>query len=205
MTIIWIAVAFLSGSCMFSYWLGQIARINLKSTGDGNPGAINLWKAAGFPLGLAGIALDFMKGYLPLAFLIESDYIHSYEMVPIAVAPILGHAFSPFLKGKGGKAIAVTFGVWSALTRFEISLIYAVILLILLAAARLINKGKPSTSETDGFHVVLGMLLISIYVYWRSYSSVIICFGFCNFLILLYTHKNEIITLFKRRFSFRSK
>jgi glycerol-3-phosphate acyltransferase PlsY len=32
------------------------------------------------------------------------------------LAPILGHAFSPFLGFHGGKALACTFGAWSALT-----------------------------------------------------------------------------------------
>nr|WP_322785336.1 glycerol-3-phosphate acyltransferase [Carboxydothermus ferrireducens] len=36
----------------------------------------------------------------------------------MAVAPVLGHAFSPFLRFKGGKAMAVTFGVWSAIEKF---------------------------------------------------------------------------------------
>jgi glycerol-3-phosphate acyltransferase PlsY len=39
-----------------------------------------------------------------------------WEIVPVAISPILGHAFSPFLKFKGGKAVATTFGVWSGLT-----------------------------------------------------------------------------------------
>ena len=61
MTIVWTVCAFLSGSFMFSYWLGLIAKKNLKTVGDGNPGALNLWKAAGYKLGIVGIILDFYK------------------------------------------------------------------------------------------------------------------------------------------------
>ena len=34
----------------------------------------------------------------------------------IALAPIVGHAWSPFLKFKGGKALATSWGVWIGLT-----------------------------------------------------------------------------------------
>ena len=36
-------------------------------------------------------------------------------LVAAALAPIGGHAFSPFLGFRGGKAITVSFGVWTAL------------------------------------------------------------------------------------------
>jgi len=36
-------------------------------------------------------------------------------LVPVALAPVLGHAFSPFLGFRGGKAVAVTFGIWTGL------------------------------------------------------------------------------------------
>src|SRR5690554_7504903 len=34
----------------------------------------------------------------------------------IAIAPVAGHAFSPFLHFRGGKAVASTYGVWLALS-----------------------------------------------------------------------------------------
>src|SRR5690606_14820148 len=111
----WTALAWLSGSLMFSYWLGCLKRRNLREVGDGNPGGVNLLKAVGIGWGLAGIALDFLKGYVPLVLLLWNGAVTGYELVPVAIAPVLGHAFSPFLKFQGGKAIAVTFGVWSAL------------------------------------------------------------------------------------------
>ena len=197
MTAVWIVLAFLSGSCMFSYWLGLLARKNLKTVGDGNPGAFNLWRAAGYKFGMAGVALDFLKGYLPLALVKENGYVRHEDIVFVAIAPILGHAFSPFLKFKGGKSIAVTFGVWSALTRFEVSLVYAVILALLIVVARTINKGKPTSSEADGFQVVFGMLLVSVYLYERAFPSEIIWVWFGNFVLLVYTHRHELSVFVK--------
>ncbi|RKP46764.1 glycerol-3-phosphate acyltransferase [Cohnella endophytica] len=192
------AGAFLSGSLMFSYWLGLLARKNLKDVGDGNPGALNLWKASGYRLGIAGIALDFLKGYLPLMFVSGSDYAQGYSIIPLALAPIAGHAFSPFLRGKGGKAIAVTFGVWSALTGFEVSLAYAMILALMTAVARLARRS--GSAESDGLQVVSGMLLLFVYLYIRMFSSAMLWVWFGNFTVIVYKHRLEMRTWVKRAF-----
>lgn len=199
MTIVWTVCAFVSGSFMFSYWLGLIAKKNLKTVGDGNPGALNLWKAAGYKLGVVGIVLDFLKGYLILLFVLGNEKIQGYSMISIALAPIIGHAFSPFLKGRGGKAIAVTFGVWSALSSFEVSLAFAVVLAILLSAIKVINRGKSTSTEADGLQVVVGFLLVGIYLYMRDYSSAILWVWLGNFLLLAYTHRYELAVYLKRR------
>ncbi|MUG88106.1 glycerol-3-phosphate acyltransferase [Paenibacillus timonensis] len=192
--ILWLAVAeFLCGALMFSYWLGKAARKDLKHVGDGNPGAFNLWRAAGYRWGLAGILLDFLKGYVPLAFLVESGMLGlDYGMTIVAAAPILGHAFSPFLKFKGGKAIAVTFGVWSALTRFEAALVYAVILAVLLAAFSFYKKGKYASREADGLQVVAGMALLSIYLLAAGYSLAIWGVWLVNLLVMAYANRQSI-------------
>ncbi|MGO4270693.1 glycerol-3-phosphate acyltransferase [Paenibacillus sp. TAF58] len=198
MTIVWTVCAFLSGSFMFSYWLGLIAKKNLKTVGDGNPGALNLWKAAGYKLGVVGIVLDFLKGYLILLFVLGNEKVQGYAIISVALAPIIGHAFSPFLKGKGGKAIAVTFGVWSALSNFEASLAFAVVLAALLSAIKVINRGKSTSTEADGMQVVVGFLLLGIYLYVRAYSSAILWIWLGNFLLLAYTHRNELVVYLKR-------
>ncbi|MCD9020275.1 glycerol-3-phosphate acyltransferase [Cohnella silvisoli] len=192
MIVWWTAVAWLSGSCMFSYWLGRLARTNLKAFGDGNPGALNLWLAAGYKFGIAGIVLDFLKGYVPVLLVMDYGLVEGYGIVPVALAPIVGHAFSPFLRFKGGKAIAVTFGVWSALTRFEVSLIYAIILALLLLLGRALNNGKPVSTSADGFQVVCGMLFVSVYLYTRGFPSAILWFWLGNLLLLAYTHRREL-------------
>lgn len=198
MIILWTAAAFLCGSFMFSYWLGRVLNHNLRMEGDGNPGAVNLWRAAGHWYGLAGIFLDFLKGYLPVALLVNSGTVTGYGLIAIGAAPILGHAFSPFIGWKGGKAIAVTFGVWSGLTHFAGSLALAVILAILQVVIRMFLRGRPLTAQMDAFMVVLGMLLLSIYVFWADYGPEIHWFWLCSSLLLVLTHRREFLVMVRR-------
>ncbi|MEC0266248.1 glycerol-3-phosphate acyltransferase [Paenibacillus anseongense] len=196
MTIVWTACAFLSGALMFSYWLGLLARHHLDHIGDGNPGALNLWRAAGYRIGLAGIILDFLKGYLVLVwilgFSLDTTRVQGYALIPVALAPIVGHAFSPFLKGKGGKAIAVTFGVWSALTKFEASLALAVILAVSVAVTKLATRGRPTSSSADGLQVVIGMLLLGVYLYIGGYVEAIMWVWLGNAVLIAYKHRKEL-------------
>ncbi|WP_217598088.1 glycerol-3-phosphate acyltransferase, partial [Cohnella sp. GbtcB17] len=84
-----------------------------------------------------------------------------------SLLPVLGHAFSPFLRGRGGIAIATTFGVWCALS-FVGALAYAVILAILLLGGRLSRGTKKESAEADALQGVLGMLLLFVYALARA-------------------------------------
>jgi len=199
MILIWTFAAGLSSSLMFSYWLGRIARHNLNNVGDGNPGAINLWKAAGFPLGLAGIVLDFAKGYVPVLLIAHNGLAPHGQIVPVALAALAGHAFSPFLRGKGGKAIAVTFGVWSALTGFEASLVYAVVQALLIAIVKFVFRSRITT-ETDAFQVVFGMVPLGFYLYARGFPEPLLWVWLGNFLLLFYTHRQALLSFYRGHF-----
>lgn len=190
--LIWMAGAFVSGSLMFSYWLGLARNQDLRDVGDGNPGAINLWKAAGAGFGLAGIALDFLKGYLPVLLWLRADLPADYTLALVAAAPVLGHLFSPFMKFRGGKGIAVTFGVWSALTAFRASLALAVMLLVLHIVFKRSARGKAAPSDADGFQVSLGLLLLPAYLYVAGYPAPIHLFWLLNFVLILYAHRHAV-------------
>jgi glycerol-3-phosphate acyltransferase PlsY len=116
--VIWTAIGFLLGSIPFSVILGRaLLGKDIRQYGDGNPGGTNVGRASGKKLlGALAIAIDMAKGAIPVALAYYVFDVSGWGLTPVMLAPILGHAYSPFLRFKGGKAIAVTFGVWTALT-----------------------------------------------------------------------------------------
>jgi glycerol-3-phosphate acyltransferase PlsY len=132
--ILWILVAFLMGALPLSVWLGRLALgLDIRQYGDGNPGAANVWRAAGPRWGLLAVLLDFLKGFLPVGL---ANYVFGLEgvvLAAVATAPILGHAFSPFLRFNGGKALAVTFGIWAGLTLWLVPVILGILFGLFLA------------------------------------------------------------------------
>jgi glycerol-3-phosphate acyltransferase PlsY len=112
----WVIVAFFVGALPFSVWIGKLfLRSDIRTVGDGNPGATTAWKAGGWRLGLLVLLLDFLKGAIPVGFAALSWGWSGAAMVAVALAPIIGHDFSPFLRGHGGKGLATTFGIWTGL------------------------------------------------------------------------------------------
>lgn len=192
--LLWSAALFACGSLMFSYWLGLAASRNLRELGDGNPGALNLWRSAGYIYGIAGIVLDFAKGFVPVACLIAAGGLSGWGTACAAFMPIAGHAFSPFLRGRGGKAIATTFGVWCGLA-FEGALAYAIILAILLLGTRALSQNQRTSAEADALQVVLGMLLLLCYAAWRGWPAPLQGLALGNLLLLAFTHRRELLRL----------
>ena len=115
--LIWIVIGFLLGSLPISVWLGKLVlRTDIRGYGDGNPGGTNVIRAGNRGLGLLVIFLDMLKGAIPVSLAHYVFGVDGWALAPVMLAPIVGHAFSPFLGFRGGKALASTFGVWTALT-----------------------------------------------------------------------------------------
>ena len=118
-----ILLAFACGSLPFSVWIGKLlAGVDVRRVGDGNPGATNVFRGGNRLAGLLALMLDIAKAAAPVGLAYFNLRVRGVPMFLIAIAPILGHAFSPFLGFRGGKALATALGVWIGLTVWKASL-----------------------------------------------------------------------------------
>lgn len=88
--------------------------IDLRKVGSGNIGATNLFRALGAKWGLIGFALDTLKGLLPTLCCAWLG-LHGWALGAPAVALVVGHCYSPYLRFAGGKGVATSLGVALAL------------------------------------------------------------------------------------------
>ena len=125
--------AFLIGALPFSVIIGRLfLHKDITEYGDGNPGAANVFRAGGVKLGYLAVILDIVKG-IPIVFLSHVLFdLPILSTVILAVCAVMGHAFSPFLHWHGGKAIAITFGVFIALP--EHGILFTFIVMMILGA-----------------------------------------------------------------------
>jgi len=113
-------IAFLAGALPFSVWVGRVALgKDIRGYGDANPGATNVLRAGSKSAAVLALLLDFLKGALPVGIAHFQLGFTGWRLVLVALLPVVGHAFSPFLKGRGGKAVATTGGIWCGLTLWE--------------------------------------------------------------------------------------
>lgn len=110
-------IGYLSGGMMFAYWVPRILRhVDVRDYGeDRNPGGFNAITACGMPIGVLCIALDILKGTLPVLAALRIGGLAGWFLLPVVIAPVAGHAWPLLHGGHGGKAISVSFGVFIAL------------------------------------------------------------------------------------------
>lgn len=182
MIFIWSFVGFMSGAVPYSLLIGKyLLKVDIRDYGDGNPGATNVLRAGGVKWFILAMLADALKAFVPVVIAYWFLGINSWGIVPIAIAPILGHAFSPFLKFNGGKAVASTFGIWVALTIWEIPTFLGIML---------VYWSKSITN--DGWVVILSMLSLLLYFLLIHTSPIFLAIWAGNFLILAYKHRNEL-------------
>lgn len=109
-----IVAGYLSGGILFGYWIPKLLRhMDIREVSkDGNAGVANVFMHAGVILGIVTLVLELAKGFLPVFLAARVLDVDRTMFALVIAAPVAGHAF-PVFAGihKGGKAIAVSFGV----------------------------------------------------------------------------------------------
>jgi glycerol-3-phosphate acyltransferase PlsY len=144
------------GSVPFSVIIARYALgVDLRVVGDGNPGATNVLRAGGLRWGALALALDFLKGAVPVGLARFAGDVQGATLVAVALAPVVGHAFSPWLRGRGGKAVAATFGVWAGLSFWYVPTMLGLLLAVGYA-----------TLTVDGWAVMLALAGVGLHLLW---------------------------------------
>ncbi len=177
--------AFCLGACPFSVWIGRwFLGKDIRDYGDGNPGAANVFRAGGRKSGCLAVILDTAKG-VPFVALAHFFFgLPEVVVMAVALSAILGHAFSPLLRLRGGKSIAVTFGVLLALPQHEMLLAFAVFLILGFLFI-----------EIDAWIVMLAPVGSLIYLVTTGKSSWELLFMFCVLAILAIKHFDDLRTI----------
>jgi glycerol-3-phosphate acyltransferase PlsY len=176
----WSLAGFIMGSIPFSLLLGKLfVKKDIRTFGDGNPGGTNALKAGGLKIGIPAILLDIGKGFLPV-YLAQKYSVSGWELVPVCLAPILGHAFSPFLRFRGGKALGATGGAWVGLIGLWAFPVYGT-----LAIPFTIIQSEDGWSACAGMLALLGYSVL----YGEPWM---VTFTALNAAVILWTHRREL-------------
>jgi len=80
-----------------------------RTVGSKNVGFTNVLRVSGKPAGILTLMGDMGKGWV-MGFAATQLLQDEWAILIVALAPFLGHLFSPFLKFKGGKGVATALG-----------------------------------------------------------------------------------------------
>ncbi len=101
-------VCFLIGAVNPATLVARARGRDLLASGSGNPGATNAGRVLGRRWGALVLVLDVLKAYLPTVVVLRTMGLVAALVAGFAV--VLGHVFSPFLRGRGGKGVACALG-----------------------------------------------------------------------------------------------
>jgi glycerol-3-phosphate acyltransferase PlsY len=165
---------YLFGSIPFAYIVGKVTRgIDIRDYGSGNMGATNVMRTLGKKLGYLTMALDMLKGAIPVflarIYLWFGNYSgfgtiangtefpryldEGFLLAGVAFMAVVGHALPVWVKFKGGKSAAVGAGALLGINPIA----YVAILIIWFPLLKLTKIMSLSN---------LLMALISPLLYW---------------------------------------
>jgi acyl phosphate:glycerol-3-phosphate acyltransferase len=161
--------AYLLGSIPTGFLVAKIKGIDIRKVGSGNIGATNALRVLGKPAGITVLLVDALKGFIAVAAIVNW-YPELYEIAPAifgadshphaqtravlgivaGVFAVLGHNYTCWLRFKGGKGIATSAGVLTALVPWSL-LIILTVFIVLTFTTRYVSVGSVAASFTLPF------------------------------------------------------
>ncbi|VEU82288.1 glycerol-3-phosphate 1-O-acyltransferase PlsY [Acholeplasma hippikon] len=201
--IIALFVSYLIGSIPWGYIIPKVFRnIDIREHGSKNVGSTNVTRTLGKKFGIPVFLLDSFKGALPIIIIryilqgqIHTDlnFINQYDIVIFyGVAAGVGHIFSIFLRGKGGKAVATGVGAVIALNPI-VGLSGILIFFIVAFATRYVSIGSVVATFLVGVGMWISVALAPSQTFETQFFNLIAISFMC--LLIIYMHKKNFIRL----------
>ena len=191
--IITILVSFLCGSIPSGYLLTKkFCEIDIRTKGSGNIGSTNVKRIAGTKISILTQIIDILKGVIPVAL---GMYLAKNMELPvssdtyiaiIAIAVILGHNYTPFLKFKGGKGVNTTLGAYILIAPIP-TLTGVAVYFILRFFTKIVSIRSISIGVTIPIMCIIMKLPIAIIV-----STTIAC------VLMVVRHKDNLIRIINK-------
>ena len=171
--------SYLLGSIPFGLVLTKIfLKKDIREIGSGNIGTTNVLRTGKKSLAVTTLMLDLLKGYFSIIITVTYfENLISYS----ALICFIGHIFSVWLKFKGGKGVATYLGVILALS-YKFFLIFGITWLVFSFLFRYASLSS-----------IISSLIVFVYSYFFNNNFSLILFIF--FVIIIYTHRENIVRL----------
>ncbi len=179
--------AYIFGSIPWGYVLCRaVKKIDIRKHGSGNIGATNVYRTAGPVLGISVLILDILKGLLPV-LAAKVFFTNPAYLIATGIASIIGHNFSLFLRGRGGKGVSTSFGVIIGLFPLP-ALIALLIWTAITATTRFVSAGSITAS-----------LSMPFFIHAFHKNPVFTAAGVIVSIMIVYTHRSNIKRLLKNK------
>ncbi len=176
---------YLAGSIPTGVLLGRVAGKDPRSEGSGNIGASNVTRTLGKKLGAVTLVVDVLKGLLPTmaaAKLLPAEVALEGALVT-GFAAVVGHCFPVWLKFRGGKGVATSFGAVAGVMPV-VGLVAALVWAMLVFFTRIPTIGS-----------VVAAALFVVLAYVESHPFAVHLFTLALFALIVVRHASNLRVL----------
>jgi acyl phosphate:glycerol-3-phosphate acyltransferase len=116
-----VVVSYLIGAIPMGYIVARAWRgIDIRDYGSGNIGATNVLRVLGRGPFIVVLIADALKGYIPTLatwYIFQDEGTQTAHALQVAagIAAVIGHDFPVYIRFRGGRGVATSFGVYAAL------------------------------------------------------------------------------------------
>ncbi len=179
--------SFIIGSIPTGYIIAKSKGVNIREKGSGNIGATNVFRVIGKKEGILTLLMDVAKGTFSV-WLMKLVFNNSELAIYAAAAgAVLGHDFSLFLRFKGGKGVATTYGATLLIAP------YASICGMILWIFILLTTKYSSLSALTSFTVSV----VVCFLLYKNPATHYLMVGL--WVLMLWKHRENIKRLYMRK------
>ena len=167
----------------FAIIISKIKHKDIRSSGSGNPGTLNMLRTFGFFWAILNMVLEILKGVIPslVGYLLYGDV----GLYLCGVSAVLGHIYPIVFKFKGGKGVACTCGMFFVAN-------WWVTLIVVAVCFTFVTITSIGSVGTLGF--VLIMTIIEAFMIDPSNWICYILLGL-NIALVFFAHRKNIVRL----------
>ena len=172
--------SYISGSIPIGFILTKILLgRDIRKFGSQNIGATNVLRTGNKFVAALTLLFDITKSVIPI---IITNYYFPDLIYLSGLMAFLGHIFPIWLKFKGGKGIATYLGIIMVIS-FKLGLVFCISWILI-----------AFTTKYSSLSSILSALIIFLISFFQN-NFELNSFLFVTFIIILYTHKQNIVRL----------
>jgi acyl phosphate:glycerol-3-phosphate acyltransferase len=183
---------YISGATPFGYLAGKLRGIDVREHGSRNIGATNVIRVCGKGIGIPVFILDVIKGWLPAWLALgwfavrgASAELSTTAAIVAGMSAVLGHNYTFWLSGRGGKGVATSTGALLAVAPLVVG-IALVLWFILMKVTRYVSLASIVAGALVPVMMAVQMMRAG------QWNGVLLGFGLVLATLVVLRHKANI-------------
>ena len=186
--LLWMFVSYLIGSLPTGYLVVRLKKgRDIRTVGSGSIGATNVRRVLGKGWAVFVTAVDMFKGALALLLAAHAETTSPTLVALAAFAAVMGHNYPVWLKFRGGKGVATTYG-----TMFFVWPFYSFAIVLMCGA---IWYGVMATSRYVSLASMVSLVMLPVFFWMLGSPWQFTLLALALALLSIFRHRSNISRL----------